>query len=304
MKKYLLHIVLFFAIVAAVDFCFGQVCEVLSAHARGGIIKEVRRIAKEQEADVVVMGSSRAHHHYVPSVLTDTLGMTAHNAGVDGNGIVLATGLYHLMTERYQPKVIIYDMTTSFDIYEFADDGNDTRYLGFLRPYFADDEVKKIVTRIDPMERYKNYSAMFRYNSKIVDLFKDQVVVAGFRQDGYRPLYGELTEGRVIEPGVRPPVDSLKYQMLEEFVARTKDQNIPLVVILSPFLGVTSSESFAPMREICDRYGIEFWDYYYDPQFQRPDYFKDGSHLNDKGATEFTKVVAERLKCYLGTINL
>ena len=146
------------------------------------------------------------------------------------------------------------------------------------------------------MERYKNYSAMFRYNSKIVDLFKDQVVVAGFRQDGYRPLYGELNEGRVIEPGARPPVDSLKYQMLEEFVAQTKEQNIPLVVILSPFLGVKSSESFAPMREICNRNGIEFWDYYCAPRFQRPDYFKDGSHLNDKGATEFSKVVAERLR--------
>lgn len=299
MRKYLLHIVLFFAIVGVVDFGFGQLCEVLSAHARGGIMKEVRQIAKEQEAEVVVMGSSRAHHHYIPSVLADSLGMTAHNAGVDGNGIVLATGLYHLMTKRYQPKVIIYDMTTSFDIYEFADDGNDTRYLGFLRPYFADVEVKKIVARIDPMERYKNYSAMFRYNSKIIHLLKDQIVGAGFRKDGYSPLYGELTEDREVGYSEQPPVDSLKYHMLEEFVVRTKEQNIPMVVILSPFLGVKSSESFAPMREICARNKVEFWDYYYDPRFQRPDYFKDGSHLNDKGAQEFTKVVASRLKTFL-----
>ncbi len=296
MKKYLLHIVLFFAIVAVVDFGFGQLCEALSARACGGIMKEVRQIAREQEADIVVMGSSRAHHHYVPNVLTDTLGMTAHNAGVDGNGIVLATGLYHLMTERYQPKVIIYDMTTGYDIYVSDDDGNDTRYLGFLRPYFSDDEVNKIVTRIDPMERYKNYSTMFRYNSKIVHLLKDQVVVGGFRQDGYSPLYGELNEGRVVVPSDPPPVDSLKYQMLEEFVAQVKGNNTHLVVVLSPFLGITSSEAFNPMREICERNGIEFWDYYCDPRFQRPDYFKDGSHMNDKGAMEFTKVVAERLK--------
>lgn len=299
MKKYILHIALFFAIVAVADFTIGKFGDFLSSHARGGIVKEVRQSAKEQEADIVVMGSSRAHHHYVPSVLNDTLNMTAHNAGVDGNGIVLATGLYHLMTKRYQPKVIIYDVTPNFDIYQFAEDGNDTRYLGYLRPYFTDSDVKNVLTRIDPLERFKNYSSMFRYNSKIVALLKDQIVKGNFRNDGYSPLFGEMKERIVMDSEEISPVDSLKYQMMKEFLENAKRDNIHMVLTISPCLGATTSEDFAPVQDICSRCGVELWDYYYDTLFQRPSFFNDRMHLNDKGAQVYTSVIASRLKAVL-----
>ena len=88
MKKYLLKIGLFFAIVLLVDLSFGFTCKYLVAHAKGGTIKQVDVTVNEQKADIVILGSSRAHHHYVPAVLKDTLGLTAYNGGVDGNGLL------------------------------------------------------------------------------------------------------------------------------------------------------------------------------------------------------------------------
>lgn len=192
MKKFLLYILLFFGIVVIVDIGFGYGCDWLQKHAKGGRMKGVCQSALVQTSDIVIMGSSRAHHHYVPSVICGATGMTAYNAGVDGNGIVLATGLYHMMAERYTPKVIIYDVEPAFDINVYLEDGNNTRYIGWLRPYYRNSKVEEIICRVDSTEKLKDLSAMFRYNGKIADLFKDQVVLSDYSADGYAPLQGEM----------------------------------------------------------------------------------------------------------------
>ncbi len=297
MRKFLLHILCFFGIVAVADFAFGYGCEWLQNHAKGGRMKGVRQSALEQTADVVIMGSSRAHHHYVPSVINEETNLTAHNAGVDGNGIVLVTGLYYLMAERYTPRVLIYDVEPAFDINVYAEDGNNTRYIGWLRPYFWRPQVKEVVCRIDPMERYKNWSAMFRYNGNIADLLKDQVVMSDYTADGYAPLYGEMKK----EPdkkasGGASVQDTMKLHLMEEFIARMSQSETKLIMVASPKYGATSSEVFAPVKELCEKYGVEFWDYYTAPEFQKMEYFRESMHLNDKGARKFSKTIANDLK--------
>lgn len=260
-------------------------------------MKGVRQSTLQQTADVVVMGSSRAHHHYVCSVITEHTGMTAHNAGIDGNGIVTATGLYELMAERYTPKVIIFDVEPAFDINVNKEDGNNTRYIGWLRPYFGHPQVKKVICRIDPSESLKNLSAMFRYNGNIADLLKDQVVMSDYTADGYAPLHGEMKKAPVKKVGSGASVqDTLKLHMMEEFIARMSRSETRLIMVASPKYGATSSSTFNPIMEMCSCYGVEFWDYYAAPEFQKMEYFKEAMHFNDNGARDFSKRIADDLK--------
>lgn len=296
MKKFLLYILLFFGIVIVADFGFGYGCEWLQDHAKGGSMKSVRRAALEQNADIVVMGSSRAHHHYVCSVITDNTRLSSYNAGLDGNGIVTATGLYELMKERYTPKVVLYDVVPAFDINVYAEDGNNTRYIGWLRPYFYHPQVKNIICRIDSSEKLKNLSTMFRYNGKIFDLLKDQVVSNDYTKDGYAPLWGEMDKPPVVTvPENIIVLDTLKLNMVNEFIVRMSHSDTRLIMIASPRYGATSSDVFNPVKDMCRLYGIEFWDYYTEIEFQRMDYFKESMHLNNKGAVAFSERVAQRL---------
>ena len=41
------------------------------------------------KADLLVFGSSRANHHYVPEVFEDSLKLTFYNTGKDGSGIFI-----------------------------------------------------------------------------------------------------------------------------------------------------------------------------------------------------------------------
>lgn len=297
MKKYIFRILLFFSIVAAVDFAVDQTCEWLQNHAKGGRMKNVRQAALNQEAEIVIMGSSRARHHYVPSVFGFALGLSAYNAGVDGNGIVLATGLYEMMSERYSPRIIIYDVEPAFDIIVYSEDGNNTRYLGELRPYSTNPKVKEIICRVDPSERWKALSAMFRYNSRIIDLLKDQLVMGEYSLDGYVPLHGEMKHEPIIKTEDNRIVqDTLKLTVMEEFIKRLSQSDTRLVVVASPKYGAKSSEVFAPIKEMCSRYDVDFLDYYTATEFQQMDYFKESMHLNNKGARAFSEILAKRLK--------
>lgn len=302
MKKYILKIALFFGIVTVVDLSFGFVCNYLVAHAKGGTIKQVDLTVCEQKADIVILGSSRAHHHYVPSVLNDTIGLTAYNGGVDGNGIVLAKGLFTIMLNRYQPKVLLYDITNGFDFQGNSYDGSYSTYLGYLRPYFFEKGVEDVVTRVDKNERYKNLSAMFRYNSKIVDLIKDQCFGHSI-PDGYEPSLGELKGERQIFIEEERPIDTVKMSMLKELIAQSKLANVQVVFVASPKYAVANSDTYSAFKEMCEKEDVEFWDYYCDSRFQRPDYFMDGVHLNDGGAHAFTSEVASRLKSSLKSLE-
>jgi hypothetical protein len=134
MKNSISKIVLFFVIVAVIDICFGKGMDYMHAHAKGGITREMNDVCLNSQYEVLVMGSSRAHHHYVPEIFTDSLGISCYNTGKDGNGIILMYGIYQMVSNRYKPSLIIYDIAKGFDIYKNSIDKDNTRYVSLLKP--------------------------------------------------------------------------------------------------------------------------------------------------------------------------
>ena len=137
---------------------------------------------------------------------------------------------------------------------------------------------------------------MFRYNGNIADLLKDQVVKSDYTADGYAPLHGEMKKAPEKKVGGGASVqDTLKLHMMEEFIARMSQSETRLIMVASPRYGAVSSEVFAPIKELCEKYGVEFWDYFTAAEFQKLEYFKEQMHFNDKGAKVFTECLAQRL---------
>ena len=66
--------------------------------------------------------------------------MTCFNCGQNGNGIVLFYGWWKVISERYHPKMIIYDITTDFDLLA----GDNHKYLGWLKEAYDRNGVKEV----------------------------------------------------------------------------------------------------------------------------------------------------------------
>ena len=90
MKRFIFKVALFFAIVAVVDMLVSFTGIYLQTHAKSGHTMRVNNLMMKDNHDVIIMGSSRAHHHYDTPFLSSALNMDVYNAGIT-NGTKVAT---------------------------------------------------------------------------------------------------------------------------------------------------------------------------------------------------------------------
>lgn len=296
MIKYLLKIIVFFAIVAVVDYCVGCLGDYLQANAKGGPTRQVNDLVMKDCHDIIILGSSRAHHHYDTPFLSDTLGLNVYNAGYDGNGVVLSYGLVELLLERYHPKLIIYDVEPAFDVVVYSGDNNHIRYLSRLKPYYRHLGIEEVFKDVSNEEWYKVHSGLIRYNSNLFSLFLDNVRQSPMDLQGYAPSRGVYSGEIPEESGEKTGVDHFKLKYVENLIKLAQTNNIRIILVASPKYGVKNSIVFKPIKEICAKYNVEFWDFYTTEDFQKPFLFKEPMHLNSDGARLFSSQIANKIR--------
>ncbi len=299
MKKYLIKIALFFAIIAVVDFAFGKACDYLREHTKGGFSGNVHYICEHCNEDVIMMGSSRMRHHYVPRVFEDTLGMTCYNTGIDGNGIILSYGFLEMILERYSPRLIIYDVT-GFDMHK----SDNTKFLSGLKHYYNREGISEIFNDIQPNEKFKMYSKMYQYNSDLLGLIGDNIHPAQTFEKGYWPAYKVMNYDPVFDDSDNnKEVDSIKLDYVRKFISLVQQHGITLVFAASPtWFGSSLPEYHNPVVTICDQMQVPFINHYGDSIFcSNKEYWADASHLNNDGAVAFSSLFAHELKTLFNT---
>lgn len=289
MKNFLLKISLFAAILFCIDRIAGYAFAYLSENSKGGYTGHYHHLTEKTNDDVLIFGSSRAIHHYNPQIITDSLGLSCYNCGHDGNGIILFYGWWKMISKRYHPKMIIYDIADGFDLLKGEDNH---KYLGWLKNAYDHDGIKDIFLSVDETERYKMMSLMYRYNSKWHQVVTDYICPRDVIQDnGFLPLEGSFDSMKVRKNvNLDEPFefDELKLEYLNRFVQEIGDTK--LIFGVSPLFYGHNEAHLKPVKELCEKYDIKLYDYSNSEKYvHNADFFRDGSHLNAKGADEFTK---------------
>ena len=287
MKKFILKIFIFIVCLFFVDFIVGMIFPSLVEKAKGGDNWRNNYICNKAEDSILIFGSSRAVHHYNPRIISDSSGITCYNCGQDGNGIIFSYGLYTMISQRYTPKIIIYDIMPAFDILS-GDDNH--KYLKWLKAYYERDGIPEIFESIDRTERIKMISNMYRYNSSFVQIVSDCIrPLQSSGENGYKPLYGEMNRMKISREKSEPiKYDSLKLVYLEKFINMC--DNVKLIFVISPTWNGMDEAMYLPIKRICRNRDILFVDFSNNPKYiHNYKYFKDGGHLNSIGADEFTR---------------
>ena len=300
MKKFIINVLVFFTIVCIIDVGVGVLGNYLLEHAKGGSTKKLNDLVMKDIHDILIFGSSRAVNHYDAPLLSDSLGLDVYNAGYHGNGIVLAEGLLEMVLNRYHPKMVLYDVEPSFDIYEYKEDNNNIRYLKYLKPYYNQPGISNIIKDVSTEEWYKIQSGMIRYNTDIIPRVVDNVINRGTDLKGFIPAKGVMTEEPISVTKELPKVDSLKLTYLQKMITLCKESDVPIYFISSPKYGTKDSDILQPAKEIARKNHIQYWDYYSDSLFNcHKEWFKEPVHLNEKGAKEYSKLLVQRIAALL-----
>ncbi|MBS1492812.1 MAG: hypothetical protein JST55_04860 [Bacteroidetes bacterium] len=298
MNKYLLFFTRLIALILiflAIDFLIGKVMNHFYFSETSGPDYSITYTINSSKDEVLMMGSSRCSHHYVPSIMEKTLGKTAFNTGADGQGILFNDAVLKCVLKRYTPKCIILDITDRDFIYSQSS----YEKLSVLLPYYAEhkQELESTIDLISPYEKIKLVSKTYPYNSKFISMILGNKSNPSTQNKGYVPLIGSMPNDIEVTIVQQENIDSIKVNAYKNFISTLKSSSVKLVVVVSPYYQKSSSETIKIASRIAGEMNVEFWDYSSDENyFHKKELFKDHIHLNAQGSEMFTQMLANRVK--------
>lgn len=266
----------------------------------GQIAKDNYRLNRVA-TDIVILGSSRGNHHYVTTMLKDSINSytchqyTLYNAAIAGRPVSSNACAAESIMDRYTPKFIIFELTEG-ELYG-SHSAKDLEFSSLN--YRINPIVKRYVDDLGWKERVKFSSNMFRYNRKIFRIVSSYLKKG--EETGYDPLYKKMTvlpSKEETEKQSGKVIDDYSLRNFTRVLQTAKEKGIPLVVVTSPRFAPTGNNAF--LSSLCKEYSTPYIELYNLDLFNsHPEYFQDAGHLNDDGAHVYTEVFFEALKPYL-----
>ena len=150
--------------VVAIDITIGKVMDrMLPKISNQGDTGKTYYSLNDVNTPVIIVGSSRAAHHYVTNMIEDSLRMSTYNVARDGCFFSYNCCVVNSIMDRYTPKLIIWENGTDY-LYDGVPDPLESMY-----PYYGNNKwVKKIIKDELPWKEYVRLNShMYQYNSII-----------------------------------------------------------------------------------------------------------------------------------------
>lgn len=267
--------------------------------------------------EAVITGSSRALVHYDPREIARATGMTAYNLGRNGSRTdtqIAVLKAYLRMNTK--PRLVIHNvdghsMAVSRQIYD----------AGAYVPYLHVPEIYDMFRAVNtgawksrwlPLYGLAVEDMSFLWVRGVVNVVappRDKLI------QGYEPREVEWTGDfdRYVARnpgGAVPETDERGALYFEELLSVCVKSGVPLVLVYSPeYVGLQRhtrgrADLMARYQSLADRHGIPFWDFSGSAVCDRKEFFYNGSHLNARGSSIFSKELAERLAAHVAKMGL
>ena len=252
------------------------------------------------DADVLIMGSSRAYVHFNPAIMDTILHANCYNLGMNGRAADSQILRYKVFRRRGipKPKLIVYEV--SHGTMQKSNGYERSQFVPYLHdPYlwrlFHKQEEFSVADFVLPAWRFLGRKKMMHtILSPASQKGGDNPVYKGFKG------FDKPWDGRAYRKQKRVTYnsDTAIIRQFREFLDDCRRDSIPVVLVTSPFyIGGTrkmadSTAMHAMFAQIADDYGLPFLDYTYDELCHDTANFYNTMHLNRTGANLFTEKVA------------
>lgn len=293
MKKFLLYIVVFAIGLFVIDRLGGVLLDRQYAKSYNNE-NRAYRFANE---DILILGSSRASHHYDPRIISDKMGLTCHNYGKDGQRIFYHYGILNLILSHHSPKIVIYDVNAT-DVEILSSESNFSGLSSFYPLYDSDDTIKNLIKLQGELTEVKvNLSHLYRHNSIFIDYFKKNESGG----NGFSSVDGLWDEDiSLMDEDKNPTHCELKHEYMERLIQICLERGVYLVLAVSPKYALSDrggvTTKYLPLEQLAKDKGISFYYFEQDTTFiKHREYFKDILHLNRQGAELYSQMIATKL---------
>lgn len=285
MKKFLLYLlkILVLTLLMAVVLDVIYTAVFLQSGNRNKIDKVFN--SKNENYDVVILGSSRANNHFVSQMFEDR-GLKTFNYGMSGGHLYEASLLLKLMVERrYKIKNVLLeaDLNLSNDHHS---EGISAKFLPYLhssdiiRKHFEKDPIFWELYYI-PFYRYIKFENIIGSRETFFNIIHRQT--AATQNKGY---YALITRKGNMKNNIVSLNPLVKNKYYEEIKQLCKEQQINFIAVMTPMCENTK--------------GMDYFDkvkkhypeiHNYENAVIEDKYFSSCGHMNDSGAKRFTAII-------------
>lgn len=244
-------------------------------------------------ADLIILGNSRAWCQYSPQILDSVLGTTSYNIGIDGSCFNRQLARYELYRHYIPnaPKYIIQNV-------EFFTLGHTEGYeREQFMPYLIYPYFRERICQIEPFSFGELYIPMYRYYvNNVYDEYTkyDFPVVKGYLGEDNKWDGSKLNE---TEPYIQE-VDTNSLKMFIDYIEGLQEENIKLILVFAPIYkdGLSKvldlEEIHGLYYDLANKYNLPILDYANCWLSQDTTYFYNATHLNKQGAELFSTKLA------------
>jgi hypothetical protein len=306
-----LRVAFFFAFVLcciwSIDFLIDRGIRRIST-SEFGVLNRV--VDGKINAEMLVLGSSRALCHYDAPEIERITGMKVFNLGKNASHIDMQlTFLKAYLKRNSAPRLMVLNLD-SFSFEPTREVHNPGQYM----PYLSENELYEGLRRINPnawkwrhipLYGYTVEDLRFTWINGIAAFFgvhPEEDLAQGYRPD-FKEWSNEFTRFKAQHPnGVRWLCEDAGIQAMTEFLSTCRSNGIAVLMAYSPVyhemqaLERNRAEIFGKFYELGKAFGVPVWDFSESDICRKTELFHNSQHLNAKGARAFSVQLAERIK--------
>lgn len=297
LSRFIKNLLLLLLLIIVADYIIGKWLEYAYFHIQSGTEYKTIYVMGKAKEDMVLLGSSRAYHHYQPHILENKLGRSIYNGGRDGAGLLYHYAMYQQLRKNGHTKAILLDMT----IDELDKRSVTYEHLNALAPFYNRyPEVRSLLQLRSPYEPIKLKSSLYRFNSLPFYIAVYNRSSDDAANKGFKPLHNKLnTSLGTLQPSAyTTEVDTVLLNYFKQLLKEVKNDKVELYVCISPYYIRIPypTPSMKKMKELCLEANIPFMDFSNHPAFmQHPGLFNEPIHLNEDGAIRYSHLLADTL---------
>lgn len=256
------------------------------------------------QCNAVVMGSSRGQVQYDVRILDSIAGLNSYNISIDGRCIDAEVVIYNAYRHHApRPKVIIQNI--DWGTLQMSNGYEREQYL----PYLDKDDLFDQTCENEGFSWADRWLPLVRYAGYRNIIFEG----LGLPAKVARPenIYkGYIAVDAPWDGSAFQNIDTLGFEynpqavtIFEKYLAQCQKEGIHVVMVYAPFyigathkMGSAVDSMFALYQHFADRYDCDILNYTYDSISYDTLNFYNASHMNHRGAEQFSIKLANDLK--------
>ncbi len=293
-KTLVLFIIISFVADKVVFFTLNKISDEVYSGQSIGKLNHYLKI--KDDLDFIVFGSSRANHNIDPNEVSEN----SFNMGVDGSKLSFSSAMIKVLPSKREQVVLLH--IEPENVFSTTYDGGDIKSL--LVKYNRNEIIASEIDKLDHNSILQRFYWSLSYNGKVLGIVKN-FLKPNYdykKYSGYDPIYVSKSQNeiftKILKQEKNPTclkdleINKIYEDLLDELKLYCDNNNKTLILFTSPSLEDNCKDDNVILKEILNTKGVTYHDFsdFFSDDFSI-DYWKDKTHLSNKGAEIFTKEI-------------